>query len=83
MKFIQFDEKTLVKIQKLIEGNFAGRDELYAAAESLDSGSREHICRRLADHLAANAIELQQLLVASGVQPAESARHDRNRPCPV
>jgi uncharacterized protein (TIGR02284 family) len=64
------DMNTLTAMQKLIESNFTGRDELYAAAESLDDESREHICRRLADHLAANAIELQQILKTRGVEPA-------------
>ena len=66
----KLDAKILSEIQKLIEGNFTGRDELYAAAESMDDRSRERICRRLAEHLAANAIELQQLLKESGVEPA-------------
>lgn len=71
MKSTPFDSNTLIKIQELIEANFAGREELYAAANSLDNAARENICRRLADHLAANAIELQQLLAASGIAPAE------------
>jgi uncharacterized protein (TIGR02284 family) len=54
----------------LIQDNFAGRDELYAAAESLDDDARANICRRLAEHLAANAIELQQIVTASGREPA-------------
>lgn len=64
------DVETLIKMQRLIEANFTGRDELYAAADSMNNQSREHICRRLAEHLAANAVELQQLVKASGVEPA-------------
>ena len=70
MRPTNLDSRTLSNIQKLIESNFKGRDELYAAAESVDSESRERICQRLAEHLAANAIELQQIVTASGVQPA-------------
>jgi uncharacterized protein (TIGR02284 family) len=64
------DEATLRKLQRLVEANFAGRDELYAAANSLNSADRENVCKRLAEHLAANAIELQQILAASGADPA-------------
>ncbi len=64
------DDKTLAKIQELIERNFTGRDELYAAAQSMDDDARKQICRRLADHLADNAIELQQIVAASGAEPA-------------
>ncbi len=67
---LNFDAKTLSRIQQLIEGNFTGRDELLAAAKSLDDESRVRICRRLADHLAANAVELQQIVAASGETPA-------------
>lgn len=67
----QFDPETLGKIQTLIEGNFTGRDELYAAADSMDNDARVRICRNLAEHLAMNAIELQQIVAASGVNPAQ------------
>ncbi len=64
------DARTLTELQSLIKGNFTGRDELYAAAESLDDVSLKNICRRLAMHLADNAIWLQQIVLASGVEPA-------------
>lgn len=64
------DDKTLKEIQTLIKGNFTGRDELYAAAESLDDDALKRVCRRLAKHLTDNAIELQQIVTASGAAPA-------------
>jgi uncharacterized protein (TIGR02284 family) len=67
----EFDRATLSKIQKLIEANFAGRDELYAAADSLDDEARQRVCQRLAENLAGRAIELQQIVTACGVEPAE------------
>lgn len=70
MRPANLDDKTLAKIQALIEANFSGRDELYAAGKSVDDKARELICRRLAAYLAANAIELQQIVAASGVDPA-------------
>lgn len=54
------------RIEELIDASFAGRDELYAAAETLDNDQRTNICRQLADHLAAHATELQQLLKING-----------------
>ena len=63
------DRKALEKIQKLIEANFAGRDELQAAAESLDDEARQRVCRQLADHLAGHAAELQQIVTACGAEP--------------
>ena len=63
------DAVTLGRIQELIEANFAARDELYAAADSLDDDARANICRRLADILASNAIELQQVVTSSGREP--------------
>jgi hypothetical protein len=64
------DEKTLAEIRKLVEANFGNRDELYVAADSLDDEDRERVCRRLAEHLAGHAAELQQVLAASGSDPA-------------
>ena len=58
--------EALDRIQKLVEANFAGRDELYAAAESLDDERRKAVVRQLADHLANHAIELQQIVTANG-----------------
>jgi hypothetical protein len=69
---MELDQSTLVKFQELIEVNFTGRAELYAAADSLEDKARQQVCRRLADHLAAgHAVELQQLLTACGVHPTE------------
>ena len=39
--YAALDKVTLAKIQELIEANFTGRDELYAAAESLDDEARK------------------------------------------
>jgi uncharacterized protein (TIGR02284 family) len=61
----------LGKFQELIEANFTGRDELYAAARSMDDEARQQVCRRLAEHLAGHAAELQQIVAASGSDPAE------------
>lgn len=58
-------------MQRLIEQNFTGRDELYAAAESLDDEDGGRVCRRLAEHLADHAIYLQQILAANGYVPLE------------
>lgn len=63
------DQVTLAEIQKLVEANFAGRDELYAAAGKLDDEARKQVCRKLADHLGGHAAELQQVLLAHGTEP--------------
>jgi len=70
MTRMELNPGTLDQIQKLISANFAGRDELYAAAKSLDDEARQRVCRRLAEHLAGHAVELQQILTASGERPA-------------
>jgi len=69
MTRMEFNPATLDKIQQLITANFAGRDELYAAARSLDNDARQRVCQRLAEHLAGQAVELQQILTASGQRP--------------
>jgi uncharacterized protein (TIGR02284 family) len=66
----KLDDTTLRKLQELVEANFAGRDELYAAADSLNDEDRKRVCRRLAEHLAGHAAELQQILAACGADPA-------------
>ncbi|MBN2292213.1 MAG: hypothetical protein JXM70_07300 [Pirellulales bacterium] len=66
----EIDKKTLDIVQELVEANFGGRDELYAAADSMDKEDSQRICRRLADFLADNAIRLQQMLAASGNEAA-------------
>ena len=71
MTRMELNSETLDKIQKLIVANFAVRDELYAAAASLDHDARQQVCNRLAEHLAGHAVELQQILIASGQTPAE------------
>lgn len=58
-------ESTLAKIRALIEANFAGRDELYAAMETLDDDMKKNMCQRLAEHLADHAAELEQILLAN------------------
>jgi uncharacterized protein (TIGR02284 family) len=57
---------TLANIQELIESNYAGRDELYAAVETLDDDARKNVCRRLAEHLGGHAAELEQILLSNG-----------------
>lgn len=70
MRPVQLDETTLAGIRELVEANFGSRDELYAAAASVDDEDRQRVCRRLAEHLAGHAAELQQVLAASGTDPA-------------
>ncbi len=70
MKGIELNQESLNRIQELIAANFTGRDELYAAANSLDSEAQQQVCHRLAEHLAGHAAELQQIVAASGVDPA-------------
>lgn len=67
---IELSRVALDRIQELIQANFTGRDELYAAAESLDDESRQRVCRRLAEFLAGHAVDLQQIVTAQGVEPA-------------
>lgn len=59
------------RIEELIDASYAGRDELYAAADALDDQQRRNVCLGLAEHLANHAVELQQLLVANGVGSLE------------
>lgn len=66
----ELDDATLRKLQTLVEANFTGRDELYAAAKSLNDEDRKNVCRKLAEHLAGHAAELQQILAACGADPA-------------
>ena len=63
--------KMIERIEELVGASFAGRDELHAAAKTLDDDRRSRICKQLANHLAAHAIELQQLLVANGEEPPQ------------
>lgn len=69
MRLKNLDDKTLSKIQEMVEVTFAGRDRLYSAANHLDNDERREICRELADHLAGHAAELQQILAATGNDP--------------
>jgi uncharacterized protein (TIGR02284 family) len=71
MSLIKLDDKALQQIQMLIEANFTGRDQLYAAADALDDESRKRVCRRLAEFLAGNAAHLQQIVQANGYDPVE------------
>ncbi len=64
------EQKTLAWLQELLELDFAGRDELYAVADSLENEDCREICRRLAEFLAGHAAELQQIVVGSGNDPA-------------
>jgi len=67
MSHEQPNQATLQHIVALIQANFAGRDDLYAAADALGSSTLSLICRRLAEDLASNAIELQQMALAAGI----------------
>jgi uncharacterized protein (TIGR02284 family) len=71
MRHEPLDETTQQHLLTLIQANFAGRDDLYAAAEKLSSHSLSMICRRLADELADNAIELQQIALAAGIEDVD------------
>lgn len=65
------DQATVEKVQDLIRTNLASRDTLYAMADKLSGPAAEKVCRRLADELGGNVAELQQLLLARGVEPVE------------
>ena len=65
------DETTRAHIRALIQANFAGRDDLYAA---VDSETLAKICRRLAEDLANNAIELQQIALGAGMSEVNISR---------
>ncbi|MCA9177518.1 MAG: hypothetical protein KDB14_23695 [Planctomycetales bacterium] len=67
-------EQTLSAIRRLVEANYVGRDELYAAADAMDGDARQQVCRRLAEFLAGHAEELQQLLLSSGAQAFDIAK---------
>lgn len=58
-------------LEQLIDASFSGRDELYAAAESLSDSRHKDVCRELANHLANHATELQQLLACNGHAPVK------------
>lgn len=68
---INLPPKMIARIEELVDVSFSGRDELYAAAKTLDDDRRSNVCKQLADHLAGHAIELQQLLMANGEQPRQ------------
>ena len=61
MTITALNEKSRRAVQKLIESSYAGRDELCAAAELLESGWRSHVCRRLGQLVAGHAAQLQQI----------------------
>lgn len=63
MSLRNLDNETLAKIQGLVEVRFSGRDKLYSVASHLDDSQRSSVCRKLADHLAGHAAELQQILL--------------------
>ena len=65
------DRSTLPCLQELIRVNFAARDELYAAAGSVDDEGYRVICQRLADQLAGHAAELQQVVLANEGDPGD------------
>jgi hypothetical protein len=64
-----FDNETQALVQRLADANFAGRDELCAAAEVCEEASHRRLCRSVADRLGGHAAELQQLLLAHGIEP--------------
>ena len=65
------DRSTLPCLQELIHVNFAARDELYAAAASVDDEGYKIICQRLAGQLASHAVELQQVVLANEGNPGD------------
>jgi len=67
----RLDETTRQHLLTLIQANFAGRDDLSAAADALGNKALSLICRRLADDLANNAIELQQIALAAGINDVD------------
>lgn len=71
MKREPLNDITRQHLVTLIQANFAGRDDLYAAAEAVDNEALSLICRRLAEDLAGNATELQQIALAAGVDKVD------------
>lgn len=67
----ELSPQMITRIEELVDASFCGRDELYAAAKTLDDERRSRICHQLAEHLAGHAIELQQLLTVNRHQPPQ------------
>jgi uncharacterized protein (TIGR02284 family) len=63
------DPETIAQLRQLVATNYAGRDDLYTAAEHLDDEDLSAICRKLADDLAGNTAFLEQIIVMHGAEP--------------
>ncbi|MEZ6097811.1 MAG: hypothetical protein R3E01_02455 [Pirellulaceae bacterium] len=70
MLTIPRDRSTVDSIQDLLSELFGARDTLGAAAEVLADADDRYICRKLSFQLGGYAADLQQIVSASGVQPA-------------
>lgn len=70
------DQKTIDRLQNLLDDTFKARDKLYAAADTLHDADQVTLCRWFGDRLGGYAATLQQVISASGECPAgpESSR---------
>jgi uncharacterized protein (TIGR02284 family) len=64
-----FDSETVRQIRHIVGTTYAGRDDLYAAADQLQDGDLAVICRNLADDLAGKSVYLTQLIAINGDDP--------------
>jgi uncharacterized protein (TIGR02284 family) len=62
------DAKTIEQLRRIVAQTYAGRDDLYAAADSLNDEDLVTVCRKLADELAANSETLQQIILMQGAE---------------
>lgn len=76
MLTIPRDRSTVDSIQELLIELFRARDALGAAADVLTHADDRYICRKLSFQLGGNVAELQQVVLASGVQPAGPRSED-------
>ncbi len=63
------DDPTIERLRQLAVAMYGGRDELYAAASHLSNDDLAAICRTLADDLAGDTADLEQIIVSHGREP--------------
>ncbi len=69
MARLPLDDATRTVVERLADATFAGRDELCAAADQCAEDAPRGLCRATADRLGGHGAELQQVLLAHGVEP--------------
>jgi uncharacterized protein (TIGR02284 family) len=69
MRPYSLNPETIAQLRQLVATNYAGRDDLYAAAEQLDDEDLSAICHKLADDLAGHTAFLEQIIVMHGAEP--------------